>query len=149
MSQNIIKINSSNVSVRIPQVYIIYVRQPEALVYVGQTCQKYGILARFYQHMSGGTLTEKLNEIGIYSFEDITVMAIDLSGYLIFDDVYSRKREALEFLIQREMKVRGCKTKVPFKVVSQVDFNAEVYNRTIVLIAKNIMKSIGKSLPFN
>lgn len=149
MTLNTIDINSSKVADRKPQIYIISIMKPEPLVYVGQTCQKNGVLGRFYQHMSGGTLTEIMSENGIREFEDVSVLAIDLSEYSIFDDVYSRKREALEFLIQREMKVEGCKTPVPFKVVSRVYHNGEVSNHKIEKLAKRIVKNIIDKIPFS
>lgn len=149
MILNRIDVNSSRAAIRIPQVYIICIMKPEPLVYVGQTCQKNGILGRFYQHMSGGTLSEIMKEREINEFDDINVMAVDLSEYNIFDDVYSRKREALEFLIQREMKAEGCKTAIPFKVISQVFYNSEVGNQKLEKLAKIIVKNIIDRIPFN
>lgn len=148
MILNTIDINSSKVAIRNPQIYIISILKPEPLVYIGQTCQKNGVLGRFYQHMSGGTLTEIMIQKGIYEFDDVSVLAIDLSEYNIFDDVYSRKREALEFLIQREMRVEGCKTPIPFKVVSRVYYNGEVSNHKIEKLAKRIVKDIIDKIPF-
>lgn len=149
MILNTIDVNSSNVAVRRPQIYIICVMKPKPLVYVGQTCQKNGVLGRFFQHMSGGTLTEIMHENGIYEFEDISVTAVDLSEYEIFADIYSRKREALEFLIQREMKAAGCKTAMPFRVISRVYYNGEVSNHTIEKLAKQIVKDIIDEIPFS
>lgn len=150
MILNTIDINSSKVSVRKPQIYIICVLKPKPVVYVGQTCQKNGILGRFFQHMTeGGTLTQIMWENEIYEFEDISVMAVDLSEYGIFDDVYNRKREALEFIIQREMKVEGCKSEIPFRVLSRVFYNSEVANHKIDKLAKQIVKKIITQIPFN
>ena len=124
--------------------------KPKPIVYVGQTCQKNGVLGRFFQHMTpGGTLTEIMLENEIYEFEDISVVAVDLSEYGIFNDVYSRKREALEFIIQREMKVEGCKSSIPFKVVSRVYHNSEVANHRLDKLAKQIVKNIITQIPFN
>ena len=97
----------------------------------------------------GGTLTEIMLENEIYEFEDISVVAVDLSEYGIFNDVYSRKREALEFIIQREMKVEGCKSSIPFKVVSRVYHNSEVANHRLDKLAKQIVKNIITQIPFN
>ena len=142
MILNTIDINSSKVAVRKPQIYIICVMKPRPVVYV--------ILGRFFQHMTpGGTLTGIMLENEIYEFEDISVVAVDLSEYGIFDDVYSRKREALEFIIQREMKVEGCKSSIPFKVVSRVYHNSEVANHRIDKLAKQIVKNIITQIPFN
>lgn len=149
MILNRIDVNSSKVSVRIPQVYIICIEKPEAFVYVGQTCQKHGVLGRFFQHMSGGTLTKIMEKREICEFDDVSVMAVDLSEYDMFDDVYSRKREALEYLIQREMKAEGCKTSIPFKVISQVFYNAEVRNQDLEKLAKIIVKDVIDKIPFN
>lgn len=149
MNLNTIDVNSSKVAIRKPQIYIICVMKPEPLVYVGQTCQKNGVLGRFYQHMSGGTLIEIMKENGICEFEDVSVMAVDLSEYSIFNDVYSRKREALEYLIQREMKAQGCKTVIPFRVVSRVYHNSEVTDQEIQKLAQKIVKNIVGNSPFN
>lgn len=150
MILNTIDINSSKVAVRKPQIYIICVMKPKPVVYVGQTCQKNGVLGRFFQHMTpGGTLTEIMSENEIYEFEDISVVAVDLSEYGIFNDVHSRKREALEFIIQREMKVEGCKSSIPFKVVSRVYHNSEVANHRLDKLAKQIVKNIITQIPFN
>ena len=62
--------------------------------------------------------------------------------------IYNRKREALEFLIQREMKAEGCKTPIPFKVVSRVYYNGEVLNQKIEKLAKRIVKDIIDKTPF-
>lgn len=150
MILNTIDINSSKVAVRKPQIYIICVMQPKPVVYVGQTCQRNGILGRFLQHMiPGGTLMNIMWEDEIYEFEDISVIAVDLSEYGIFNDVYSRKREALEFIIQREMKVEGCKSSIPFKVISNVYYNSEVTNHRLDELAKQIVKYIINRVPFN
>lgn len=148
MILNTIDVSSSKVAVRKPQVYIICVMKPEPVVYIGQTCQKNGVLGRFFQHMSGGTLTKIMWGNGIHEFEDVSVIAFDLSEYGIFEDVYSRKREALEFLIQREMKVVGCKSFIPFKVISKVYYNGEVTNPQIEKYAKQIMKKVIEEIPF-
>ena len=76
-------------------------------------------------------------------------MAVDLSKYGIFNDVYNRKREALEYLIQREMKAAGCKTTIPFKVISRVDHNSAVSNFEIEKLAKEMVKDIINRIPFN
>lgn len=149
MNLNTIDVNSSNVAICIPQIYIICIMKPEPLVYVGQTCQKKGVLGRFHQHMSDGTLTTIMKEKGINEFEEISVIAIDLSEYSIFNDVYNRKREALEYIIQREMKAEGCKTAIPFKVISRVYYNSEVVNQKIEKLAKKIVKNIIHKIPFN
>lgn len=149
MILNTIDVNSSNVAVRKPQIYVICVLKPEPIVYVGQTCQKNGVIGRFFQHMTGGTLTEIMLKNGIDEFEEVSVIAVDLSEYSVFDDVYSRKREALEFLVQREMKVEGCKTLIPFKVVSTVYYNGEVSNYNVEKLAKEIVKNIIDKIPFN
>ncbi len=148
MILNSIDINSSGVVVRKPQIYIISIMKPEPMVYVGQTCQKNGVLGRFFQHMTGGTLTEIMWKSGIYEFEEVSVLAIDLSEYYVFNDVYCRKREALEYLIQREMKAEGCKTPIPFKVVSRVYYNSEVPNHKIEKLAKQIVRNIIDKIPF-
>lgn len=86
---------------------------------------------------------------GIHEFEDVNVIAVDLSEYGIFEDVYSRKREALEFIIQREMKVEGCKSFIPFKVISRVYYNGEVKNPEIEWYAKQIVKKVIEESPFS
>ncbi len=149
MILNTIDVNSSKVAVRKPQIYIICVMKPEPVAYVGQTCQRNGVLGRFFQHMSGGTLTKIMKGNGIHEFEDVNVIAVDLSEYGIFEDVYSRKREALEFIIQREMKVEGCKSFIPFKVISRVYYNGEVKNPEIEWYAKQIVKKVIEESPFS
>ena len=132
-----------------PYIYCICILRPVALVYIGQSGQKRGVLGRFLGHVDNdGTLIKKLREVGVSSFSDIAVVAMDLTEYKIFNDLYSMSREALEFLINSAMKAKGCKAKIPFEVISYVANRSLVHDFKIQEIAEEVTQKICDEIPF-
>jgi hypothetical protein len=132
-----------------PYVYCICILRPSAFVYIGQSAEKRGVLGRFIGHVSkDGTLMKKTKEAGVVDFEDVTVVAMDLTDYHIFDGLYSRSRTALEFLIHSSMKAKGCKANTPFEVISYVSNCSLIHDENIQRIAKEVTEKICKAIPF-
>lgn len=76
------------------------------------------------QHLEeNGTLKMRVKDNGVGSFKEIVIVAIDLSEYEGFSDTFSRKRTALEFLVQTHLSAKGCSAKNPFEIISNVTAN--------------------------
>lgn len=147
---NRIYISSTEVASRKPFIYFIAILKPVALLYVGQTCQRYGVLGRFFQHLEpDGTLRNRAIEAGIDDFENISIIAVDLSKHNKFGNAYNRYRDALEFLLHCEMKAKGCKSKIPFEVISNVRANIFVNDFELQKLSKEIANEIVDELPYN
>ena len=142
-------ISDTNISMRKPFIYCICILKPTAFVYIGQSAQKRGVLGRFLEHTDNeGTLTKKAREAGVMDFKDITVVAIDLSDYKDFDGLYSRPRNALEFLVHTSMKAKGCKASIPFEVISYVTNSSLIHQDSIQKLAQEITDKICNETPF-
>lgn len=146
---NNIYLSSTEIVTRKPFIYFIAVVKPYPLLYVGQTCQRQGVLGRFLQHLDEkGTFRKRALEAGVTEFEEIEVVTVDLSNYADLANVKNRKRDALEFLIHCEMKSQGCKTKIPFEVISFVRNNNLTFDFDIQELSKSITTNVIKKLPF-
>jgi len=142
-------ISDTKIAARKPYIYCICIEQPIALAYIGQTSQRQGVLGRFTEHLDdNGTLMKKAEEAGVANFENITVIAMDLTQYRIFNDLYSRPRGALEFLIHSSMKAKGCKAPIPFEVISYVANCSLVHDINIQKIAEEVTQNICDAIPF-
>jgi hypothetical protein len=125
------------------------VGKPVPLVYIGQSAQKQGVLGRLVQHISvGGTLLSRVQKAGVIAIEDITVIAVDLSKYQIFNGLHSLNRDALELNINRSMKAMGCKATVPFEVISYVSNSSRAFDGDIQRIADDVTAFICDEMPF-
>ena len=77
-----IYISDIEISRRKPYIYCICILRPTALVYIGQSAQKRGVLGRFLDHIEDdGTLMKRAREAGVSDFKDMAVVAMDLTDY--------------------------------------------------------------------
>lgn len=147
---NNIYLSNAKVVTRKPFIYFIAIVKPYPLLYVGQTSQRQGVLGRLLQHLDEeGTFRKRVLEAGVVEIEEIEVVTVDLSKYSDFANIYNRKQDALEFLIHCEMKSQGCKTKIPFEVISFVRNNNLVFDFDIQELSKIITYEVVKRLPFS
>jgi len=147
---NNIFVSNTTVADRKPFIYFIAILSPVPLLYVGQTCQRQGVLGRLLQHLdTNGTLRVRAIEAGIDEFQNVEIITLDLSDYLMFGDIHNRHREALEYLLHCEMKAQGCKTRIPFEVISYVRANRLTYDFDLQRMAKELVHEVVYKLPFN
>jgi hypothetical protein len=144
-----IYLSDTIIAKRKPFLYCICIQKPTAFVYIGQSSQRQGALGRFVQHLDNeGTLVKRAREVGVTDFEEITVVAVDLTDYYIFNGLYSRKRDALEFLIHSSMKAKGCKSVIPFEVISYVSNCSLIHDVNIQRISEDVTQKICDEIPF-
>ena len=142
-------INNLEISRQKPCIYCICILSPTALVYIGQSAEKRGVLGRITNHLcSDGTLMKRVQDVGVLDFQNINVVAVDLTDYKIFDDLYSGKRNALEFWVNSRMKAKGCKSLIPFEVISHVANSSWIHDFKIQEIAEEVTQKICDEIPF-
>ena len=142
-------ISDTKIAKQKPYIYCICIQHPTAFAYIGQSAQKRGVLGRVTGHLgTDGTLMKRVKKAGVSNFENMTVVAMDLTEYSIFDGLYSRSRDALEFLIHSAMKAKGCKAHIPFEVISYVANCSLVHDVKIQKIAEEVTQKICDEIPF-
>jgi len=123
------------------------VKEIRTYVYVGQTRDNNGMLGRLSGHLKpNGTLSQRLIDKGIDNYGEMKIFACDLSGTDLFSDLYSRRRTALEYLVQIRLKVIGCEKTFPFEVISNVYDNDHIYDQQIINYADKIVAELSKNI---
>jgi len=149
MAMSKLYISDTKLSEQKPYIYCICIKNPTALVYIGQTSQKRGALGRFMQHIrTDGTLMKQVKAIGIVDIADVFVAAKDLTEYNIFEGVYSIPRNSLELLVQSTMKAKGCSSVIPFEVISTVANSSQIHDFEIQKIASDVTEMLCSEIPF-
>lgn len=146
---NNIYISNTEVALRKPFLYFIAIIKPLPLLYVGQTCQRQGVIGRLTQHLDDdGTLRKRAIDAGIADFETVSVFILDLTSYKEFNELHNRKRDALEYLMHCDMKAKGCKANQPFEVISNVRYNSLTLDFKLQKLSRELVDIVSNHLPF-
>lgn len=143
-----IETNVSTIFIGLNLAYVyIWVSKKHKVIYVGMTNGRVGTLGRAAQHLDKrGTLRANfLNTLGysIDSTDDLKLLSFKLPSRKEFISVERSYREAVEFLVQKELlKVRGVLNPT-YDVISWVRTSPRIRNgivkRTAVDIATNFL----------
>lgn len=112
-------------------------------IYIGQTNNNLGIIARAYQHINeGGTLFNRVWErvgVNLYDVDDLGLFNFPLPNERKYQSNESIYRLAVEYLIQRYILEQKHNFRSSLKVISNVKSNDLVENIEVKEIANNIV----------
>lgn len=107
-------------------IYILVTRR-HGLVYVGQTNDRGGTIARLNGHCSiGGTFRTKFERttgLSLSEANDLTLLSFCLGQERMYTSTESTYREGVEYLVQIALREVACKVKQPYRIVSTVRTN--------------------------
>ncbi|WP_169314489.1 GIY-YIG nuclease family protein [Halobacteroides halobius] len=122
-------------------IYILVSKKWEA-VYVGQTNDALGTLGRLSSHMQPNGAFRKNFEnkigIGLEKANDVMLLSFVLPSKSEFINAGSSYREAVEYLVQKELQIIRGNLDPSFKVISNV--------RYIDLASKSIVKKCARKI---
>ena len=128
----------------------IWISPTYKFLYVGQTNNKLGIIARAYQHINiDGTLYQRVEErigIELYKVEDLKLLNFPLPNEAKYNRNESIYRLAVEYLTQKFILEQRDSFDIKFKVISNVKSNDLVKNTEVIDIAKQIILKATKSI---
>lgn len=135
ISNKIFKSNSAYV--------YIWFSKNHKIVYVGMTNNRTGTLGRAAQHLDlNGTLRQRFQEMQGYSInqsEDLILFSFLLPDHKEFITVEKSYREAVEYLVQKELIALKGKLKYPFEIVSWVRSSPRISNKMVKDISADIV----------
>ena len=167
MNKSIITASDCNCSLTKAYLYFIYVIDNDVgYLYIGETSESRGAMGRLAYHLQydnqyydkyyeGATFVKRLVEHTYLDrtslIKNITMICYDLEELDDFTgDLNKKNREALEFLVQEEMRELSAdrKGKVPFWIISNVDNNSFTRLVKYQNWAKTICNDILNNTPF-
>lgn len=146
-----IETHISNIFVGKDRAYIyIWYSIGYKVIYVGMTNNRLGTLGRAFQHLcSNGTLrTNFEQELGfcIDDTDDFRLFSFLLPQEKIFTSVERSYREAVEYLIQKQLIERQSITNIYYKIISWVRDSPRSSNSYVRSIATEIVETFIKRL---
>lgn len=167
MNSSIISVSDCNCSLTKAYLYFIYIIDDEiGYLYIGETSEARGAMGRLAYHLQydnqytdnyyqGSTFVKRLIERTYFDntqdIMNITMICYDLSEVGDFTgDLYKKNREAVEFLVQDEMRERSVirKNAVPYLIVSKVENNSFTRMSKYQELAKQICDNVIDKMPF-
>ncbi len=170
MKSSIITASDCNCSLTEAYLYFIYIVVDDiGYLYIGETTEKRGAMGRFAYHLQydnkknkgyseGATFLKRLIEDDKAYFndtndiKDITMICYNLSCFGDFTgNLYKSNREAIEFLVQSEMRERSVdKTlRIPYSIISNVENNSYTNLDDYKKWANEICDDVMRILPFS
>lgn len=170
MKCSIITASDCNCSLTEAYLYFIYIiDEGIGYLYIGETTEKRGAMGRLAYHLQydnkknreyseGATFLKRLIEDDKAYFndaneiKDITMICYNLSCFGDFTGkLYKSNREAIEFLVQSEMRERSVdKTlRIPYCIISNVESNSYTNLDDYQKWAREICDDVMIKLPFS
>ncbi|HAA13153.1 MAG TPA: hypothetical protein DCE41_16270 [Cytophagales bacterium] len=142
----------STIFIGFEQAYIyVWVSLEYKFMYVGMTNSRVGTLGRANQHLDmRGTLRERfLMEFGldIDTVSDLRLYSFPLPKSYLFFSVESTYREAVEYLVQKQLLEMISQLSVKYSIISRVRSNERTRNSRIRNLANEIIIQLIKNLP--
>lgn len=146
-----IETHISNIFVGKDRAYIyIWYSIGYKVIYVGMTNSRLGTLGRAFQHLcSDGTLRmnfERELGFGIDDTDDFRLFSFLLPQEKIFTSVERSYREAVEYLIQKQLIERQSITNIYYKIISWVRDSPRSSNSYVRSIATEIVETFIERL---
>jgi hypothetical protein len=142
----------SSIFVGFNRAYIyIWVSKTHKVIYVGMTNSRNGTLGRASQHLDArGTLrTNFLNNVGynIDHTNDLKLLSFRLPATKNFTSVERSYREAVEYLVQKELLLLRGAVAPTFDVISWVRASSRLGNGVVRKAANEIVKEFKVIYP--
>ena len=130
-------------------IYIWFSKQYK-VVYVGMTNNRVGTLGRASQHLdTSGTFRkrfEKHHGCSINLSDDLTMFSFLLTQDKKFTTVERSYREAVEYLVQKDLITRKTQLKYPFEIVSWVRESPRISNSVVQNVATQIVQEFSNAI---
>jgi len=130
-------------------IYIWFSKQYK-VIYVGMTNNRVGTLGRAAQHLdTKGTFRERFEEYhgcSINLSDDLILFSFLLPNKKEFLTVERSYREAVEYLVQKDLTTLKAQLKYPFEPVSWVRSNQRITNSVVKNIATEIVNEFSNAL---
>ena len=130
-------------------IYIWFSKQYK-VVYVGMTNNRVGTLGRATQHLDvNGTFRKRFEEYhgcSINLSDDLTMFSFLLPQDKKFTTVEKSYREAIEYLVQKDLTTKKAQLKYSFEIVSWVRESPRISNKVVQDIAIQIVQEFSNAL---
>lgn len=129
----------------------IWVSKVERIVYIGMTNSFNGTIGRAGNHFKqNGTLRMRfLERKGYYinTTEDFILLSFLLPQTTFFTSSEKSYREAVEYLVQKELQLIRTSFNPPFEIISWVRANQRTSNILIKQLASTIIQKFSQEYP--
>lgn len=147
-----IETNISSIFVGINSAYIyIWVSKAHKVIYVGMTNNRVGTLGRASQHLDKrGTLrTNFINNLGysIDTTDDFKLLTFKLPLKKQFTSVERSYREAVEYLVQKELGLKRGSLTPTYDIISWVRSSPRTSNGIVKKAAKGVVDEFLRIYP--
>lgn len=130
-------------------IYIWFSKQYK-VVYIGMTNNRVGTLGRASQHLdTNGTFRRRFEDYhgcSINFSEDLTMFSFLLPQEKYFTTLEKSYREAVEYLVQKELLTKKTLLNYPFEIVSWVRESPRISNSVVQNVAKQIVHEFTEAL---
>lgn len=120
------------------------------VVYIGMTNNRVGTLGRASQHLdTNGTFRKRFEEFhgcSINLSDDLTLFSFLLPKDKKFSTVEKSYREAVEYLVQKNLITKKAKLKYPFEIVSWVRESPRISNSIVQNVAIQIVQEFSNAI---
>jgi hypothetical protein len=146
-----IKTYVSKAFVGIEQAYIyLWYSRAFKIIYVGMTNNRVGTIGRASQHLNpnGGTLRKRFYQAfgqSIEEVDDLILLSFPLPRKREYFSEESSYREAVEYLVQRELLLRVDSFQPSYKVISWVRGSPRTTNSEVIGLASSIVEEFANS----
>ena len=118
------------------------------IIYVGMTNGSTGTLGRAASHVkTDGTLRKRFSEnvgLNLEEYDDFILYSFKLPDYSYFTTIERSYREAVEYLVQKELQLNRVKFSTPYNVISWVRDSPRTSNSVVKKIANNIVTEFSQ-----